>query len=392
MIKNVNYGNTSKLSRFKDTSAQFIVVPCGRCSVCLHLKQQYFVQRIQMEALSHDFYMLTLTYNNESLKHYDCGDLSFAYADVSDWQKMIKMIRKHEDLPPFKYFLVSEYGGKRHRPHFHAILSFPKDDTQTLADRWSFEIKLNHIFMKNWRTNVGSSRKPIWKPLFEYHCTRKRRNFDLHYCDPSSSTKGLDDVAFYVSKYVLKFDKWADKFKAKLYFNLPEDEYKEALKVFYPKKLISKGFGSISDPKVYDHLVRGIELALADPNAFYPYFISPVDGSTYPLSPYYSSKLLTFQDLDIFNSRKPLINDNDAMIDSYNPDFLYSDVLTKENAFEDICNMLDSRHTYEDDEADGFNDFTVINNEKTSRFSADVFNPDDFERTATTDSPSHADA
>ena len=382
MIKNVNYGNTSKLARYKDTTSQFIPVPCGRCSVCLHLKQQYFVQRIQMEALSHDLFMLTLTYKNECLKHYDCGDFSFAYADVSDWQKMIKMIRKHEDLPPFKYFLVSEYGGNRHRPHFHAILSFKKDDQQTLADRWSFEIKLQSIFIKYWRTNVGSSRKPIWIPLFEYHCTRKRRNFDLHYCDPASSRNGLDDVAFYVSKYVLKFDKWVDKFKSKLYFALEEEAYKEALKVFAPKKLISKHFGSINDPNVYDHLVKGIELALADPNAFYPYFISPVDGSTYPLSPYYSSKLLTFQDLDIFNSRKPLINDYDSMVDSYNPDFLYSDVLIKEKEFEDICNILDSRHTYEDDEADDSNNFTIVNNDKTSRLSADVFDINDFESAA----------
>ena len=378
MIKNVNYGTTSSIKCYKDTSSQYIPVPCGRCSVCLHLKQQYFVQRIQMEALSHDLYMLTLTYNNESLRHYECGDFTFAYADVTDWQKMIKMIRKHESLPPFKYFLVNEYGGKRHRPHFHAILSFPKDDTHTLADRWSFEILLNSIFMRYWRRNVGSSRSPIWKPLFEYHCTRKKRNFDLHYCDPSSSTSGLDDVAFYVSKYVLKFDKWADKFKSKLYFNLPEDEYKEALKVFMPKKFISKHFGSIDDTKVYDHIVRGIELALADPQAFYPYFISPVDGSTYPLSPYYASKLLTFQDLDVFNARKPLINSDDAIIDTYNPDFLYSDVINRVRDFEKICELLENRHTYEDDEADNINNFNVINYEKNVTFDPAVLNTDEF--------------
>lgn len=381
LIKNVNYGNTSKLSKYKDTTSQFIPVPCGRCSVCLSLKQQYIVQRVQMESLSHDLYFGTLTYNNEMLRRHKVGEFSIAYADVTDWQKMIKMIRKHEDLPAFKYMLVSEYGGKRHRPHFHFILSFPKDDTQTLADRLSFEIKLHSIFLKYWRRNLGTNWRPIWFDLCTYQCNRKSRNFDLHYLDPAGSSNGLDDVAFYVSKYCLKFDKWVDKFKSKLFFNLSENDYKDTLKLFLPKRLISKGFGSITDSKVLAHLNKGIDLALADRNAMYPYFISPVNGNTFPLSPYYASKLLRFSDMEVFNSRKPLLTDSDTMVDT-TKDILESEYIAKELRMSNIQEWLSSQHTLFDDDADNSNNFQIFNNEKADRFSSDVFDPYDFECSA----------
>lgn len=381
LIRNVNYGNNSRLSKYKDTTSQFIPVPCGRCSVCLSLKQQYLVQRVQMEAISHDLYFGTLTYNNDMLRRHKVGEFCIAYADVSDWQKMIKMIRKHEDLPAFKYMLVSEYGGKRHRPHFHFILSFPKDDTQSLADRWSFEIKLHSIFLKYWRRNLGTNWHPVWKDLCTYKCTRKSRNFDLHFLDPAGSSNGLDDVAFYVSKYCLKFDKWVDKFKSKLFFNLSENDYKDTLKLFLPKRLISKGFGSITDSKVLAHLNKGIDLALADRNAMYPYFISPVNGNTFPLSPYYASKLLRFSDMEVFNSRKPLLTDSDTMVDT-TKDILESEYIAKELRMSNIQEWLSSQHTLFDDDADNSNNFQIFNNEKADSFSSDVFDPYDFECSA----------
>ena len=378
MIKNLNYGNTSEFARFKDTTSQYVPVPCGRCSVCLSLKQQYLVQRVQMESLSHDLYFGTLTYNNETLRTANFGEYTIAYADVTDWQKMIKMIRKHEDLPEFKYFLVSEYGGKRHRPHFHFILSLPKNDKDTLADRVSMALKLHNIFLKYWRRNLGSTRKPIWQNLCTYKINHRSRNFDLHYLNPYATKDGVDDVAFYVTKYCLKFDKWVDKFKSKLFFTLDEESYKDALSVFLPKRTISKGFGSVHDPQVLEHLNKGINLSLQDPDAMFPYFISPVNGSTFPLAPYYASKLLTFADLEIFNSRKPLINDFDCMVDS-TKDVLLSEVIAKELRLSKVQDWLEHQHTLEDDSADFVNAFDFTQNEKTCSFNTYVFDGFDFD-------------
>lgn len=163
LIDNPNYKAYHLLDRnpFANVHLTSISVPCGRCPVCLQLKQQYITQRVQMEALNHDLFFGTLTYNDSSLPCFSIGEFTFAYPDFSDWQKMIKMIRKHENLPEFKYMLVSEYGGKRHRPHFHFILSFPKIDSENLAQRDSFALRLSQIFLKYWRRNYGSTRSPV---------------------------------------------------------------------------------------------------------------------------------------------------------------------------------------------------------------------------------------
>ena len=110
---------------------------------------------------------------------------------------------------------------------------------------------MHDLFLKYWRRNYGSTRSPVWKDLCTYYCSSSGRNYDLHYLNPNSSSDGLDDVAFYVSKYCLKFDKWVDKFKSKVFFNTSESDYKEFCSLFLPKRLISKGFGSPYDPKVY---------------------------------------------------------------------------------------------------------------------------------------------
>lgn len=353
MIKNVNHGNSSKLASFTDTTSQFIPIPCGRCPVCLALKQQYIVQRVQMESLNHDLFFGTLTYNSESLPICEVADFKLPYVDISDWQKMLKMIRKHEDLPPFRYFVVTEYGGRRHRPHIHFILSFPKDESQKLAHKRSFEIRLFNIFLKYWRRNYGSTRFPIWKPLCTYKRTKRSYNFDLHYLDPWSSKNGLDDVAFYASKYCLKYDSYVDKLKSKLFFSLSESDFDDTWNKIKPRRLMSKGFGSPSDPDVISHINKGINIALQDQTALYPYFISPVNGKTFPLSPYYSKKFLTFDDMCVFNSRKPVLTDNDMMIDS-TPKLSLEQIRDKDIQFDVVSRWLDKRNTLFDEDFDSF--------------------------------------
>lgn len=326
-----------------------------------------------MEGLSHDLYFLTLTYNNDSLPVVERGDFKLPYVDLTDWQKMIKMIRKHEDLPPFKYFLVTEYGSKRHRPHIHAILSFPKLNSRSNNVRYSFELRLHQIFLDHWRRNYGSTRSPVWRPLCTYVRTFKTRNFDLHYLNPYSSKDGLDDVAFYATKYALKYDSWLDKLKSKLFFNLPESDFTEVWNLLRPRRLISKGFGGLSDPLVLDHINQGINLALSDSTAMFPYFISPVTGQTFPLSPYYSKKLLTLSDLEVFNSRKPRINSDDMMLDT-SPQYTPYEIERKEVRFAHVQDILDNKVTYFDDDF-LYNSLIPLDygNNKTDSFLDEVF-------------------
>lgn len=323
-IKNTHFGKIRADPAYNfinDVYHEYIEVPCGCCATCIHLKQVYLIQRVQMEAVSHDLFYGTLTYNNESLPVSKYSDIKFAHVDFTDWQKMIKMIRRHHPELNFRYMLVSEYGGKKHRPHFHFILSLPRDDT-TLACRISRAERLFKIFLKYWRRNIAppvwsekrqkyipNSWHPQWQKLLTYHRVKTAQgwkyNYDLHWLDPNSSKDGLDGVAFYVTKYIMKFDEWVDKFKSILFFNLSEDDYKDAWSKFKPRILLSKFFGAPDDPAVVSHIVKGINVALANQEAFYPFFVSRVDGSTYPLAPYYSKRFLRIESQLEFIRRRP---------------------------------------------------------------------------------------
>lgn len=328
MIDNPNYQSQVSDGTYHllhDTVHQKIPVPCGRCSSCVHLRQIYITQRVQMESLNNDLFYGTLTYNQDSLPIAEYSDFSFAYPDFTDWQKMIKLIRKDFPDLKFKYMLVSEYGGKKKRPHFHFILSLPRT-SDLLAEKWSKATELFDIFLRYWRRNIAppiwspkrqkfiaNSRSPIWQPLCTYVRRGNKYNYDLHWLDPNSSKDGLDGVSFYVSKYLLKYDDWIDKFKSKLFYSLPHDQYKEAWDKFRPRILFSKFFGSPDDVDVRNHIIRGINFAL-NTSAFFPYFVSRVDGSTYPLSPYYSKRFLTVPQQLVFVSRRPdtTLSDSDV--------------------------------------------------------------------------------
>lgn len=174
-----------------------------------------------------------------------------------------------------------------------------------MAVKVSKATELFDIFLKFWCRNRGSTRYPLWQPLLTYVRRGSKYNYDLHWLDPHSSKDGLDGVSFYVTKYILKYDDWVDRFKSKLFFNLSEDDFKDAWSKFRPRILLSKFFGSPHDLDVQNHIYKGINFALSDVNAFFPYYISNVNGSTYPLSPYYQKRFLTMEQKSVFWSRRP---------------------------------------------------------------------------------------
>lgn len=118
LIKNVNYGYHANslrgagLAKYKDTESQYIAVPCNNCPVCISLRQNYFVQRVQMESLDSAIFFFTLTYNNETLPSVTVTDRKITYCDITHIQKMFKRIRKRNLLPKFKYVVTCERGIK----------------------------------------------------------------------------------------------------------------------------------------------------------------------------------------------------------------------------------------------------------------------------------------
>ena len=124
-------------------------------------------------------YMLTLTYNQDHLpeiyidSHLSLsGEIKLNFADSKHIQDMFKRLRKLHGFPVKKYIAVSEFGGERHRPHWHLLLFVPKFDSDDEYEPLRIESYLYELFKTEWRINVGSNRKPKYEPLFTFHKNR----------------------------------------------------------------------------------------------------------------------------------------------------------------------------------------------------------------------------
>lgn len=94
----------------------YMYVPCGRCPLCMSKKRNDWLFRLkQTLKYSTDAYFITLTYSPENLP-------AFGDNGLHQVQKFLKRFRKNHSLPKdFKYYLISELGGKFGRLHYHAL-------------------------------------------------------------------------------------------------------------------------------------------------------------------------------------------------------------------------------------------------------------------------------
>lgn len=296
-LKNVNRDARFRGEHFvllKDTESFELAVPCGHCSECLQMKQFDIIQRCQMMYNTWYMFFGTLTYMDSSLPVVkDSKGNRHFYADYNDFYLMIKRFRQYNvsDDREIKYMCVNEYGSKRHRPHFHFILFLEKRDTDSDYVPLNYEQKFYEWFKNNWKRNLGTKLNPKWIDLFKYSARGGYRNYDFHWC---RSEKGsLDDVSFYVSKYVLKFDEWIDKRLQWLYNILENDEYKDIRKLLCPRIRYSKKFGFTSDSeeKITSFINRGIR----DTSYPFPVYFNQSTGKSQPLGRYYRKKYLTME-------------------------------------------------------------------------------------------------
>ena len=289
-IRNPNYGNTTPLLRATtDCESQWLNVPCGVCVECIAKKQSDLVQRVRVLSLDHYLFFFTLTYNNESLPRLMCSNgVSIPYADHADVVRMFKRIRNGNLFGyPLKYIVVSERGKGKGRPHFHGIVFIEKKWSKDPLFTAQLESKVSSVLFKEWRRNYGSRRKPDYRPLFTYR-TRYvggtlYKNFDCHYVVPHSTEKGESDVAFYVTKYILKPKDKEKKLQHVLHLNLDIGEYESIWSIVRSKSFKSLNFGSATEKEI--HFVKNqISASNADPNGLH--FKNP-DGSLAPLPRYY---------------------------------------------------------------------------------------------------------
>lgn len=135
--------------RLPDGSPQ--VVRCGKCLDCLSHRQGGWLVRLRQEMNDGAAYFVTLTYSDDCIPIYHClnGD-EFPCVSKADIRHFLLDLRKrfqqgffidrslvpfggseHRfELPPakFKYYLTSELGPLRSRPHYHALFFHLPED------------------------------------------------------------------------------------------------------------------------------------------------------------------------------------------------------------------------------------------------------------------------
>lgn len=290
-IPNPNFGMTGKYYLLKDTTSQFINIPCGHCKQCIAHKQMELVQRVQMETFSNWVFFSTMTYNNDSLPiHVTSSGFPIRYADIADFQNMVYRIKTNKLLSrPFRWFAVSERGSKRARPHFHCLWLLPRYEGDDYLTCMNLENELFHVVLNEWRRNYGSRRKPDYLPLCTY--IRKiingevKTTFDLHFVNPSYTSHGYSDVAFYVLKYMLKSSKYEDRLHSALMLNYPFEEAIMTWNLVKSRSMVSKFFGAPNDPQVISHLRNGIVRSFGISK--YPLYFNYETGQQFPLADYY---------------------------------------------------------------------------------------------------------
>lgn len=106
------------------TYPKMIDVPCGKCFNCLENRKDDWKTRLKNEVSSRGHaYFCTVTYDEDHLPYDDNGNPTFRYLD---FQLFMKRLRKRISniFIGFRisYFVVSEYGDKTGRPHYHFLL------------------------------------------------------------------------------------------------------------------------------------------------------------------------------------------------------------------------------------------------------------------------------
>lgn len=145
--------NPSKYISLKHGDAFFLSVPCGHCAECAEQKSnEWYFRSFQhmMHTLKSGGYILfdTLTYDNEHLpKLSDFMDTTndFPCFSRDDIRKFFVRLRRKLAYNGYKdsftYFLTSEYGELRHRPHYHVLFYLPSSIpplvmSQYIHDTW----------------------------------------------------------------------------------------------------------------------------------------------------------------------------------------------------------------------------------------------------------------
>ena len=204
-----------------------VPVPCGRCPVCKRKRASSWAFRLRQHERRCPAHFVTFTYDTD---HVPISNNGFMTLNKRDVQLYFKRLRKLcGKSVSIKYYLVGEYGGKTHRPHYHAII-FGVSDTEDYFRAWHIDgspIGTVHVGGVS-AASVAYTLKYISKPPSPiFHRNDDRiREFSL-------MSKGLG--ADYLSPAVESYHRSDD---LRLY--VTQDAYKVSMPRYYRHKLWSE--------------------------------------------------------------------------------------------------------------------------------------------------------
>lgn len=346
LIPNPNFkSKTGKLFK-KDTSSQFIPIPCGHCSECMATRSFGIIQRCQLEEMTGHPFMVFLSYSNEMIPRITTSDGAvIKYADFKDVTNMFKRLRSTNAIGRrFRYLVVSERGEGRGRPHFHMLLFVEKKLNDNSYDILNLESHLNKVLLSEWRRNVAKSvnkkgeivpntRQPEYKALcrfVQYRINGKLfGTFGCHYVSPTSQDGSTVGASYYVTKYFLKRDEASQKLQQALRLNLPSYEYEKVWNTVRTRCISSLNFGFglyskynprtvkkderyqlLSSLPTFRHLADSLSRSISS-NQESPKFYNVFDGSPLPLSRYFYHipNLYTYEVYSYFKDLSNLYGD-----------------------------------------------------------------------------------
>lgn len=118
--------------------------PCGQCAACMVQKHLQWKFRLSQEILFNDLALwCTLQYNDEHLIYVNDRPAVSKEHCQNFFHKLRRSFDRKELKVTFKYFLVSEYGPKTNRPHYHVLLLFklPPMEIEPMLElrQWLYE-------------------------------------------------------------------------------------------------------------------------------------------------------------------------------------------------------------------------------------------------------------
>lgn len=106
-------------------------VPCGKCIHCLANRRAEWIIRLRAENACSDFGLFVTLTKDDAHQHYvevfnqDTGEVKLKQApNKREIQLFLKRLRKVIGKEHMRYFIISEYGDRTQRCHYHGLFFF----------------------------------------------------------------------------------------------------------------------------------------------------------------------------------------------------------------------------------------------------------------------------